>query len=282
MKPSLSFAERLGRIDVRVIHFLVALLILLPLIRPVGLPTQISEGTQKAYDTFDALPPGSTILIDYSIGAACAPELEPQATAWMHHLMAKRTKIVLTFVYSAEGPIFAQKMLDTVAKEYNYEYGKEIVMTPYRAGQETALAAIARDFQGVFPQDYYGADSSTLPLMQEIQDINDFALVAHLANFGPDIYVRQIGAPYGVPIVCGTTGVCSPLAQAYFASGQIQGLVAALGGAAEYEVLVGKPGPAAAMMDAQSSTHLFAVILVVLCNISYFLTRKSGQAGQGR
>jgi hypothetical protein len=58
-------------------------------------------------------------------------------------------------------------------------------------------------------------------------------------------------------------------------SGQINGLIGGLRGAAEYEGLVGQKGRAIAGMDAQSATHLAIIMLVLTCNLFYFSLRRS-------
>ena len=58
-------------------------------------------------------------------------------------------------------------------------------------------------------------------------------------------------------------------------SGQINGLIGGLRGAAEYESLIDQKGTAVAGMDAQSATHFAIIILVILCNTFYFWTRRA-------
>ncbi|MFQ6003090.1 MAG: hypothetical protein ACE5KJ_05025, partial [Candidatus Zixiibacteriota bacterium] len=60
----------------------------------------------------------------------------------------------------------------------------------------------------------------------------------------------------------------------FLASGQIVGLLGGLKGAAEYEILIQKPGMGQRGMDAQSVSHLVIILLVILGNTSYFLRRK--------
>ena len=66
-------------------------------------------------------------------------------------------------------------------------------------------------------------------------------------------------------------------------SGQINGLIGGLRGAAEYESLIGQKGKAVAGMDAQSATHLAIIVLVIMCNLFYLslrnTARQQGQAG---
>jgi hypothetical protein len=60
-------------------------------------------------------------------------------------------------------------------------------------------------------------------------------------------------------------------------SGQINGLIGGLRGAAEYESLIGKKGRAVAGMDAQSATHMAIIMLVIICNLFYFSQRRASK-----
>ncbi len=277
-KPDLNY--RLQNIDTRIIHALIFILILIPLLRPIGLPVQISDGTRKAFEAIDAIPAGSRVLWAYEMSAANEPELMPAAIAWFHHLMRKRCRIVIFSIYSEEAPIYGQRAFETFGKEYNYIYGEEFVVMPFRAGMETAVAAIGRDIHGVFPTDFFGNRTDVMPLMQEVKGMSDFAVLLKTSGWGPDVFVRQMVTVYGIPMVANCTGIVAPGAMAYLSAGQIKGLVGALTGAAEYEQLLRRPGTAAAMMDAQSTTHMLTVVLVLLGNVGFYLSRGKRKGGK--
>jgi len=61
----------------------------------------------------------------------------------------------------------------------------------------------------------------------------------------------------------------------FLSSGQMVGLLGGLKGAAEYEMLLKKPGMGQKGMDAQSVSHLVIVLMIVWGNVGYFLKRKS-------
>ena len=93
--------------------------------------------------------------------------------------------------------------------------------------------------------------------------------------FGKDKYKFELGG--------GCTGVMAPGLYPLLRSGQINGLIGGLRGAAEYEILIDQKGKAVAGMDAQSATHLAIIVLVIICNLFYFSSRnrarQQGQAG---
>jgi hypothetical protein len=64
-------------------------------------------------------------------------------------------------------------------------------------------------------------------------------------------------------------------------SGQINGLIGGLRGAAEYEILIGQKGKAVAGMDAQSATHIAIIVLVIMCNLFYFSSRNRARRQGG-
>jgi len=66
----------------------------------------------------------------------------------------------------------------------------------------------------------------------------------------------------------------------YLQSGQLSGLLAGMKGGAEYEVLIQKAGyskaymPAVAAMDSQSLAHVVILVLVIVGNLAFFVTRR--------
>ena len=76
----------------------------------------------------------------------------------------------------------------------------------------------------------------------------------------------------------------------YVENDQIKGILSGMPGAAEYEQLVmnalesrGFPiaaGKASVNMAAQSITHIVIVVLIILGNITYYITRKSVKKGE--
>jgi hypothetical protein len=91
--------------------------------------------------------------------------------------------------------------------------------------------------------------------------------------FGKDKYKFELGG--------GCTGVMAPGLYPLLRSGQINGLIGGLRGAAEYETLMDQKGRAIAGMDAQSATHLAIIVLVIMCNLFYFSSRKQKVQVQG-
>jgi hypothetical protein len=136
---------------------------------------------------------------------------------------------------------------------------------------------MGQDLYKAFPSDYYGNPTKDLAVLNGVLTLRDVNYVVSLAAgtagietwyvFGKDKYRFELGG--------GCTGVIAPGLYPLLRSGQINGLIGGLRGAAEYEVLIGQKGRAVAGMDAQSATHFAIIVLVILCNLFYFSMMRS-------
>jgi hypothetical protein len=278
-----SLLIRLEKLDPRIIYSLILIFTILPLIYPIGLPIPISSEVRQAYEFIESLPAKSVVLIGNEFTAPSWTELGPSYIAVLKHLIRKDIKFVIMAYFSAEAPAAFDSMIKPRIQgyldKYNYKYGVDWVDLGYLSGGESALAAYATNIY-ITKTDRYGRPLDELPLYQKLKGFKDFALVieldpgAHLPE-----YLRQFQTTFGTPHITITYGVTKSAYIPYLASGQIKGMMAAIGGGAEYEQLVGAPGVASAGMDAVSTSHLLAAALLILGNITYMIGRKKGGGG---
>ena len=178
---------------------------------------------------------------------------------------------VLLVGHGVEAPIFTEKALNEINAYERKVYGEDFVHLGYIAGDEAAIAGLCRDIHGLLKVDYHGNPISELPMMNDINDANDFTLVIDFtASADSQFWLNQAYAPYGTDVAFGLTAVKVPDAYAYYTAGQIFGIIESLKGAAQYEILINRPGIAAKGMDAQSLAHLYFIGLIILCNVRYF------------
>ncbi|HOV65751.1 MAG: hypothetical protein KBI39_03545 [Firmicutes bacterium] len=282
--------EKLQNLDKRVFYLLMALAIAIPTIHPIGLPIDVTEPVQRVYDFVSSLPDGSIVVIGFDYEPGDEIDLNPIAQAIMHQLASKKIKVVAIASFPA-GPTFADECM-AILEEYGYEYGVDYVNLGYYAGGEPTLAAFAQNPASVFPKDWRGTSIDSLPIMQEVSTMKDFAMAMTL-NDGPTggtgthEWVRQAVMAYGTPLIMGVTGVLAASNETYVQSGQCKGILAGLRAAAEYEKLTGKKGTGTVGMDAQSIAHVLIVVFVLLGNIGMFVSgrkepkSKSYNAGGG-
>lgn len=271
----MSFAESMLRIDRRIIFLVIGLCTLFPLLFPVGLPIRISSEVRGVYDYIDNLPEGSVFLLSLDFDPASKPELYPQAIAILRHAFHKNLRVVAMTLW-VSGTGLADQIVSQTAKEAGKENGKDYVFLGWSPGGSAVILNMGQDLYNAFPTDYGNKSTKGLPVLAGVQSLRDVTYAVSLGAgnpgveawyvFGKDKYKFELGG--------GCTGVMAPGLYPLLRSGQINGLIGGLRGAAEYETLIGQKGKAVAGMDAQSATHLAIIVLVAICNIFYFTMRR--------
>ncbi len=292
---------QLGKIDRRIIFFLIGLSVLIPLIKPdwVKLPIKIDNNTKIVYDSISSLNEGDKVLLSFEYGASTKPEVHPMAVALLKHLFSKGIKVYIVSLWP-EGPIMAKLAIEEIigSELFNIEDGIDYVMFDYKVGGSIVIKNIADDFRGIYKQDYNRKSIDDLKIMDGIYSVEDFDFVFDFSAGVPGNaeWVQYACDPKNVPLSSGCTSIMVTDAIPYVESGQLKGILAGMPGAAEYEKMVYDyliieaennnkyinqnstitKGKAFARMSAQSIAHLLMVVFIVLGNLSYYFERKRG------
>lgn len=276
----MTFAERMLAIDRRIIFVVIGLCTLLPLLYPVGLPIRISPEVKGIYDYIEALPEGSVFLLSLDFDPASKPELYPQAVAILRHAFKKNLRVVAMTLW-VTGTGMADQVVAQMADEAGKTSGKDYVFLGWSPGGTAVIINLGQDLYTTFPTDYSGRPTEGLPVLAGVRNLRDvdYAVCLGAGNPGVDAWYVFGKDKYKFELGGGSTGVIAPGLYPLLRSGQLNGLIGGLRGAAEYESLIGQKGRAVAGMDAQSATHLAIVVLVVICNLFYFsLRHRRGQS----
>jgi hypothetical protein len=278
----MSFADRMLKIDRRIIFLVIGLCTLLPLLYPVGLPIRISSEVRGVYDHVESLPEGSVFFLSFDFDPASKPELHPQAIALLRHAFRKNLRVVAMTLW-VTGTGLADQIVTQVAKEMGKENGKDYVFLGWSPGNTAVIINLGQNLYKTFPSDYGGKPTKELPVLDGVRSLKDVNYMVSLGAgnpgveawyvFGKDKYKFELGG--------GCTGVMAPGLYPLLRSGQINGLIGGLRGAAEYESLIGQKGKAVAGMDAQSATHVAIIVLVIMCNLFYFSLRRAARQQRG-
>lgn len=266
------------RLDRRIIYLITGILVVLPLVKPFGLPLAVSRQVEQAYKVIDAVPNGSTVLVGFDYEPGSVAELHPQAKAVLSTLVKKNIKVVglTSFPVSTK---FAEDILAATYAAAGKVYGTDYVNLGYYAGAESSFAAFCENPTSVFKNEYHGKAVSSLPIMAGIKNVGDFDIVITF-NDGPgtgtntEMYVRQVNIAHGKKLVVGVTGVMGPANMSFLHSGNISGLMVGLKAAAELEKVSKTTGAATAAMDALSLAHILVVVMIVLGNVAMYLDRR--------
>src|SRR3970282_419218 len=97
----MSWMPRRRRLDRRIIFLFVAAGVVLPLLVPVNLPVTPTPRVRAAFDTIDALPPGSRVLISMDYEPDIMAELMPMSIAVLRHCFRKDIQVTAMSLYPA-------------------------------------------------------------------------------------------------------------------------------------------------------------------------------------
>jgi hypothetical protein len=267
----------MNNIDRRIIFLVLAVCVTIPLITSTGGEIKPTAPVIRAHASVEALSPGDYMMISIDFDATSAPELMPMLHAVLRQAFAKDVK-VLMLGHIAIGLPLGHMALEQVAAEYDKEYGVDYVDLGYRPGYIAVMIAMGREIEDIFASDYQGTPLREMPITEDIHSYDDIDLLFGFEHGAViDYWVRYTQARFDQKMTFGTTAVMAPDAYPYLQSGQIEGLVGGLKGAAEYETLIGQPGLGTRGMPAQQWAHLLVIGFIVLGNLGHYFTRKHGR-----
>jgi hypothetical protein len=267
----MDLVEVLDAMDRRYIFLILIIISFAPVLTPLGLPVPVESATRGSYEAMESLQAGDIICITFDYAGGSAAELYPQNLVLMKHALKKNLRLIAVS-FSIGGPEMAERCFKEAGWTDAKEYGVDFVNLGFAAGFETAMSAFASNPHSIFITDQYGTPLANIPLMDEVQRIEDIKYLAFTTSTSQDHYIRQF-AGHGTIIVGCIQSLYFSVMKVYMTTGQIPGFINGLRGSAEYELLSGFLGIGVLTMDQASLTHLYAVILLIIGNIGFFMKR---------
>jgi hypothetical protein len=274
----MSLVEKINKLDRRIIFLALLILCFFPVLVPLGLPVPMSEATVKSYNTLAALKPNDIFCMTFDYAGGSAAELYPQNVVILKHALKLNLRVV-----AVNFAVGGAELADMALAEAGYgskTYGVDYVNLGFISGSETGMSSFVKDVQATVAADFKETPISQIPLMKDVKNINSFKYLAFTTSTSQDMYVRQFSGK-GVPIIGCIQSLYFSVMNVYVGSGQIVGFLNGLRGSAEYEIMIKQLGVGAISMDQASITHWFAVGLLIMGNITFYMTRKTRQRKGG-
>lgn len=224
----------------------------MPNLLPVPLPAgdQIDQIQQSLSATA-----GQPVLVAFDYLPAFNGELGPQADLLLTQLAANNSPVVWVSQTPA-GLALGQRATATLASH-------SLGLLPGQAAGLRNLATCLANSQ-VCPTSY---DDQTRQSLSEIKLIILFTSERDsLVN-----WIEQVHTPTNIPIVVGVTQAIKPVAQPYFITGQLDGLLNGLPDAAQLEQAVGEGQALRDQYQATALAQLLAAGLFIVGNLVYLL-----------
>ncbi len=269
--------EKLLRIDRRIIFAIITVAVIVSLLLRFELPIPASEPVHGIYQKLDSLPKGAHVMIAFDYDPSSKEELQPMAVAFLHHCFSKDLKVIGMTHYTG-APGLADQAITSVANQYQKKYGEDYAFLGYKPGAASLIINMGENLYSAFPKDFYGNETSTLPVLQGVDSLRNLDFLFDLAAgttietwivYGKEKYKFEFGA--------GCTAVMGPDMYPFLQSKQLVGLLGGLKGAAEYEALVNKKANAVSGMRPQSVAHVIIILFVIFGNVVYFATYRKKQ-----
>ena len=230
--------------------------LLLPVL-DITLPLTIPAPTEGAIAAQQAVAAASesTVLVAFEYTPGMAGELDTQAQLILDQLTASGKQIIVVSQYGA-GIGQAQSL------------GVELAATQFIPGEAIGLRSLAGCLAEL-------TGCTTVWGETFASDLSQVGLIVVLTGERESLlaWVEQVGASTDIPLVVGTTQALAPVAQPYYGSGQVAGVIAGLSGAAAYEqALTGQTGAAATQLQAQLLAQLLILAVFIIGAAYYGLT----------
>ncbi len=280
---TMSAWEKLTALPREIVLGLVLIAMIIPTLKPLGLPLMVGTMAKDWYDTVDALPSGSVVLFDIGFGSGGYPSLGPATIAALHQMFEKDLKIIL-MATALEGSMMYPLIMNKVKPEENYGavYGEDYVFLGYIAGGQTAMAGVLGDLHAIVSTEYTGKPIDQIPLLKGVEGAEDISLVAYITTSGDtsEGWVYQAYSAYGKDVVGGMLSMMTTSMKPYYDSGQLKGLLDGVKGAADMEFLTRHPGDAIKSSDVLSFSQTLVLIFIIVGNISYWGVKTSEKEGR--
>lgn len=285
----MKFFETLMKIDRRIIYLILAAVVIIPFLFPFRIRPKAAPPVENLFNYIDTMPEEKALIISVDYTPDTEPELHPMTITLLRHAFARRTKVGVLCL-GVLGLGLAEDALQIVSEEFNQRAssnedsiinGRDYVFWGWQAPALVPILGMGDRITRVFPVDYYGNQTDTLPMMQQVRNYNDVGILVSVSGSAtPTWYITYGQTSFGIRVGIASTAVQAADMYTYLNSGQATGLLSGMKGGAEYEELVetkvGISGRRRATdaMASQTSAHFAIILFIIVGNIGYFVTRR--------
>lgn len=236
---------------------------------------------QGVYDTIDHIQKHKIVILSCWWSAGTIAENRPQTEVIVRHLFAKGIPFAI-LPWDQNGTTLAYNEAKRISDEMHKTYGKDWISLGWQTGAMPQIVnGLGTDIQGTLKKDRNGTPLGEIPMMKGITSAKDIGLVVEITPSGTvGGWISYLCGPKKVKLAYAPTGVMAPEGYNFLQTGQIVGMLPGVIGAAKYETLlkehgiISKTDFATSAANALSTSHLLIIVLIILGNVGYFVTRQ--------
>ncbi|GEM_PF-333304 len=299
----MKFWIMIQKIDRRWVYIALAIMLIFSLNSSfVEKPSKTGAQAQQLYDEIENLPKDKLVFISVTFSSSTLPENGNQMRAVIRHLALKKQPYAI-ISFEQQGATNASAIGKDVATQYNLEYGKDYIDMGYNIRTLAFIFSFLDDINKTIKVDALNKKPiKDYPIMKNIKGLKDNnigMLIEFTASASLGDWIQFVQPKTNPPLKIGyaCTNVMSSDGFPLLDSKQICGMLIGLKGASDYENLVNVKeatvtdlrydprskitdieqtisASALKLMTTQSNAHLIIIILILIGNIGYFVTRK--------
>jgi hypothetical protein len=290
----MNFWTKLQAIDRRWIYLVVWLVVMVPLIFPFKIRPVAMPPVQNLFTYIDTMPENKALIVSVDYTPDTQAELQPMLVALLRHAFAIHRRVGM-LAMAVQGLGIGEDAIRQVTSEFNTHSktnadsvlnGRDYVYWGWTTPPITVMLGMGERITRVFPVDYYGNKTDTMPITRYLKNYDDAGiLVSIAASSTPLSWINLAQTQFGIHLGCGITAVSAADYYPYVNSGQFSGMLAGMKGAAEYEELLegrmAKNGmdwhlrrKGTEAMSSQTAAHLAIMAFIIIGNIGFFITRR--------
>jgi len=221
----------------------------------ISMVSKPSFQVQKSFDYIETLPESTILMVSFDHEASSLPEVQPISLVIIRHAFRNNLKIIGLSLF-AEGTAIGYRTLNKIAAEYDKVYGRDYVFLGFKPQHIAAILGMGESIYEVFPNDYLGNRTDSIPIMHGINNYENIEMVVSITDGDRAVqWIEYAGPRYDQKIMAGLTAAMITSYDPYLSSGQMYSVVGGLKGAAEYENLYGELGKGNRGMPAQTAAH---------------------------
>jgi hypothetical protein len=260
-----------------VVRWIIAVILLLVVILiqvggnpPALLPKNLPEETMAFFRSVSALSQEANILLVLDYDPAYSGEIESAANAPISLMMVKQANL-FTLSTAPTNLFLADNLIKSVSLTHQsaavkYVSKEKYQVLGYLPGGQSGMQSLLRDFTGSMPVNLNLKKTIDMTSLTGIKTLNDFDAIMILTD-NPDTartWVEQVGPSLIKPAIwMVVSSQVISLVRPYVRSGQIDGLISGVYGAASFEQIIQQPGAAAQIWNGFYTALLLSTVMII-------------------
>lgn len=231
----MKWYDKLQNLDRRIIYLLVAIVISIPVVYPLNLPTFYTKPVTQLFDYMENVKDDGVILLSFNHDGAVMPEVGPMVRSVIRHAFLRNIKI-MAYCWSLEGMKLGDDELIELANQYGKQWGVDYVSFGYKIPSFPIILGMGSDIKSVLTHDTRGTPTDQIPMMRDIRSYENIDLIVDFGGSSTFYsWILYAHTRFKVDVAIGVTGVVAAETFPLLQTNQLIGLMAGLKDAAEYE-----------------------------------------------